>query len=323
MNTETIIRTHKRFKEKGYANWYWAIDVHDVIFKGNYKRDSDLTWVPNAKRALKIMATIPEIKVILWTSSHEDEIKRIVNKIETETGLKIFSVNGNPDFSKDDLCNFYDKFCFDILLDDKAGFNYYNGWEQVIETLIDLGYGLPKFELDTPIGENKWINLKCRKMSFGGKTYDYIYSHETRCAGNIIIVLPTRKNIKGEIEYLLIREHNPLFGYNYTVITRGAEGTLEKDIRLQAEKELYEEAGFVLGVRLVDTLTSIKSSDTKYWIFTAIADGALPNSVEGDGSIDELFTVKKWVDKSAAIKLLKDPIALAALTKVSYEHLRY
>ena len=79
---EQIIRSYKRFKEKGYASWYWAIDVHDVIFVGDYKVDCGMKWVRDAKRALKIMAMIPEIKVILYTASQKEQTQKTIDKIK-------------------------------------------------------------------------------------------------------------------------------------------------------------------------------------------------------------------------------------------------
>ena len=322
---ETIKRSYARYKAKGYKYWYWAVDVHDVIFKGDYKVESALNWVTNAKRALKIINNIPDIKVILYTSTRQDQTQKLIDKIKNETGLEVYAVNKNPDFDTDPqgLCEFNGKFCFDLMLDDKAGFDYSNGWEEVIDTLIDLNLGLPAFVSDDLAPQNKWVSLRKRTSKFADKQYDYIYSHEDRCGGNIIAVLPYRKNKFGIREYLFVREHNVLFGVNYTIITGGvdAKTTDLKKIREQAILELSEEAGIDSGVEFIRTFTSIKSNTNKYYLFTMqLSENNIASSSSGDGSVDELFTIKKWLTFDEALRLVNDPIALAALLAVEYKY---
>jgi len=323
---DQIIRSYKRFKQKGYPNWYWAIDVHDVIFIGDYKVDCELRWVRDAKRALKILGMIPEIKVILYTSTRKDKTQAIIDKILAETGLTIHGVNENPDFMNDPsgLCEFDKKFCFDVLLDDKAGFDAANQWEEIIEVLIDLGLAMPKEVADQPAAQNKWVSLREKVMEFGGKQFKYIYSHEDRCAGKIVVILPYRKNKDGEREYLLTREHNSLFGYNYTAITGGvdAKTTEMKKIREQAILELQEETGIMSGLHFVKKFTSIKSSDNQYFLFSEEISNEMRISVTGDGSIEELLVVKKWMKLKDALKVLNDPIALACLITLENTELK-
>lgn len=321
-----IERSYKRFRQKGYPNWYWAIDVHDVIFVGDYKVDCELRWIRDAKRALKIIAMIPEIKVILYTSTRRDKTQEIIDKIFLETGLTIHGVNENPDFQTDPggLCEFDKKFCFDVLLDDKAGFDGANDWEPIIETLIDLGLAMPKEVADQPAAQNKWVSLREKVMEFGGKQFKYIYSHEDRCAGKIVVILPYRKNKDGEREYLLTREHNSLFGYNYTAITGGvdAKTTEIKKIREQAILELQEETGIMSGLHFVKKFTSIKSSDNQYFLFSEEISNEMRVSVDGDGSIEELLVVKKWMRLKDALEVLNDPVALACLITLENTELR-
>ena len=329
---KTINRSYARYKQKGYQYWYWALDVHDVVFKGDYKVDCALQWLPNAKRALKIIATIPEIKIILFTSTRKDKTQAIIDKLKNETGLEVYGVNENPDFQTDpgNLCEFDKKFCFDLMFDDKAGFDVNdNAWEEVVATLItDLKLGLPK-EIETVMISDsvKWVHLLKKRIQFGEKVYEYIYSHEAACGGHKVIVLPYRVKEDGKKEFMFIREHNILFGVNYTVITGGVDAAAQnnskatmslKSIREQACLELVEESGISSGVEHVTTLTGIKSSDNKYHVFkTNVGFNPLTGSSGGDGSIDELFTTKVWMTYKEALDKVKDGMALAALALVN------
>jgi hypothetical protein len=319
-------RSYARYKQKGYQYWYWALDVHDVIFKGDYKVDCELQWLPNAKRALKIIAQIPEIKIILYTSTRKDKTQAIIDKLKNEVGLEVYGVNENPDFQTDpgNLCEFDKKFCFDLMLDDKAGFDVYeNAWEDVIAVLTtDLGLGLPKLLETVMINDSvKWVHLLKKRIQFGDKTYDYIYSHEAACGGHKVIVLPYRVNMEHRKEFMFIREHNILFGINYTVITGGVDAKTNdiKKIREQACLELTEESGIMSGVEFVTTLTGIKSSDNQYHVFkTNVGFNPTTGSSSGDGSVDELFTTKVWMTYSEALTKVKDGMALAALALVNH-----
>lgn len=317
-------RSYARYKQKGYKFWYWAVDVHDVLFKGDYKLECELQWLPNAKRALKIISTIPEIKVILYTSTRKEQTQRIVDKIENETGLKVFAINENPDFPNDpgQLCDFEKKFCFDLLLDDKAGFDVHqNAWEDIIEALtVELKLGLPT-NIETIVIDDsiKWLHLMKKRYVFGNKSCEYIYSHEAACGGHKIIVVPYRIN-NGQKEFMLVREHNVLFGINITVITGGVDSKTNdmKKIREQACLELLEESGIMSGVEYVRTLTGIKSADTQYHIFkTNVGMNPLMTSSNGDGSVDELYTTKIWLTYKDAIKMCNDGMALGALAAIN------
>ena len=46
-------------------------------------------------------------------------------------------INNNPEFKKTDICDFTEKFYFDILLDDKAGFEGEKDWKDIYNFLIE------------------------------------------------------------------------------------------------------------------------------------------------------------------------------------------
>jgi len=49
--------------------------------------------------------------------------------------------------------------------------------------------------------ENDWVSL----LDLNG----YVYSHETRCNGVIVAILPYRRTEKGRLQFLLRREITP------------------------------------------------------------------------------------------------------------------
>ena len=147
----------KKNEEKGYKNLYVAIDVHGTIFKPtkqthlihadggdkphevvcSYGVTPEFQFYWFAKECLTKLSAMPNVKLILWTSAiYQNEIVKKLNSF----GIKIYAVNHNPDFAhncstQEIYADFSTKFYFDILLDDKAGFDPQNDWEELYRFL--------------------------------------------------------------------------------------------------------------------------------------------------------------------------------------------
>jgi hypothetical protein len=120
-------------KVKKWDRLYWAIDLHDTVLSGTYNKfNVGAKLYPCAKEVLDFLYTHPEHQTILWTSSHDDAISDITSRFD----LKFNYVNMNPECPSTELCNFHTKLYFNILLDDKAGFDGNTGWETIKQTLI-------------------------------------------------------------------------------------------------------------------------------------------------------------------------------------------
>lgn len=131
----TFIR--KMFDHSFSKEWYetyWAIDLHGTIIKPNYK---DVTYpaeyYPHAKKVLQMMSKRPDIKLILFTSSFPNEIEEYLKKFK-EDEIIFDAVNENPGISsKNGNFGYYDKkFYFNVMIEDKAGFDPETEWEQLL-----------------------------------------------------------------------------------------------------------------------------------------------------------------------------------------------
>lgn len=132
----------KMFKYSFSKEWYetyWAIDVHGVIFRPNHRRNSRYAeFYPFAKETLQILSNRPDIVLIMFTSSYPEEVI-YYNNILKENGIIFKYINDNPeiDSSKGNF-GFYDKkFYFNVLFDDKAGFDPETEWEQIYHLLLE------------------------------------------------------------------------------------------------------------------------------------------------------------------------------------------
>lgn len=138
----TIFNLERTFNDKRIRRWqniYWCIDLHDVILEGKYSLMNDgAKYCPNAIKVLKMLTNKPETVLILWTSSYPAPISKAVDALEKE-GVKFKYINWNPDCPNDHLCDFGRKFYFNILLDDKAGFEASKDWFAIEAELKRLG----------------------------------------------------------------------------------------------------------------------------------------------------------------------------------------
>jgi len=113
--------------------------LHDVVLEGKFNRFNEgANFFPNAVRVLKQFSFRKDIVLILWTSSHDDAMKNIIDRMSGE-GIEFRYINENPECPNTELCNFNSKFYFNILLDDKAGFEGETDWLLVEEEFKRLG----------------------------------------------------------------------------------------------------------------------------------------------------------------------------------------
>lgn len=133
MITKAIDNSFIRTKEKGWDCAYWAFDIHDTIIKPNWKFGEIPTeFYPRAVEAMQLISKLKGIKRILYTCSHPDEIVQYLELFK-KNNIHFDYVNENPEVINKKY-GFYDhKPYFNVLFEDKAGFDPYTDWPRVIE----------------------------------------------------------------------------------------------------------------------------------------------------------------------------------------------
>ena len=149
---EVFEKAIQKAKERNFKYLYIAVDVHGTIFKSSRKTRQiwsknpnpseliakvrsvkEFDFLPYAEEALKLLSDHPRIKLILWTSTQN--AWELVFELK-QHGIKIDYLNSNPDFQFNSYADFTRKFCFDVLLDDKAGFDPEVDWKEILS--VDL-----------------------------------------------------------------------------------------------------------------------------------------------------------------------------------------
>ncbi len=130
-----IDKMFKHAKGREWFETYWLIDIHGVISKPDYHKPADsktIDYYPLAKETLQLMSDRKDIIMILYTSSHPDEVKTYLKILESD-GIHFKYVNENPEVSnsKGNFGYYYAKPYCNVLLDDKSGFDGEKHWYYV------------------------------------------------------------------------------------------------------------------------------------------------------------------------------------------------
>lgn len=143
MNTKEVRALNRAINTKISRKWdciYILVDLHSTVIKSNWS-DSELPdqYYDYALDTLYLMTLDPGIKLILWTSSWERDYKLYREHMATQ-GVIFDYVNENPNekSNPDGYACFESKFYFNMILDDKAGFEPEVDWEPLRDFMMAL-----------------------------------------------------------------------------------------------------------------------------------------------------------------------------------------
>lgn len=123
------------YKDKYKKNWdklYFAVDLHGTILR---KTDKIVPY----RKAIEVLAklsSLPEIVLILFTSTRKRELRTFYKLIQKHN-ITFEYFNKNPECNSDDIRDFSKKFYYNVLFDDRAGFDPEKDWE-IVNSSIDI-----------------------------------------------------------------------------------------------------------------------------------------------------------------------------------------
>lgn len=133
MITRAIKKAFAHAEEKNWDKTFWAFDIHETIIKPNWSEESIPTeFYPLAKEALQLISKRKDVSRILFTCSHPAEIEQYLNFFR-ENNIHFDHVNENPEVVTKKYGCYEKKPYFNVLFEDKAGFDPYEDWEEVIK----------------------------------------------------------------------------------------------------------------------------------------------------------------------------------------------
>ena len=117
-------------EKNGFKYIYFMIDVHNTIIKATHKKDCNFVFFDYAKEVLQELSKRDDVKLIMWTSTYPQVTELYTEEFE-KNGIHFDFVNFNNEVHNDDIRCFDSKFFYDVIIDDKAGFNPERDWEKI------------------------------------------------------------------------------------------------------------------------------------------------------------------------------------------------
>lgn len=118
--------------KKGWDKVFVLIDVHETIMKSDYTNDSTIfQYYPDAIECLQLMSVNPFYNLILWTSTSDDRANEYKNAFQKEGHIVFDQFNENKEVANTDYADFSKKPYFNIIIDDKAGFDATTDWTEL------------------------------------------------------------------------------------------------------------------------------------------------------------------------------------------------
>ena len=148
MMTDWIQKMFKHSFEKQWFLTYWAFDIHGTILIPTFRKDSyDSDFYPYAKETLQLLTKREDIIMIISTSSYPEEIEHY-QKVFKENDIHFKYVNENPDIdsSKGNFGYYKNKFYFNVMLEDKAGFVPEKEWRLIL--MLMANYEIANYKPD-------------------------------------------------------------------------------------------------------------------------------------------------------------------------------
>ena len=139
MIEHAIKSAFKKRKERGWDKTYVMIDVHDTILKGEYSSAQSYDPPKEAVEVLKWLSDRKDMVIIIWTSSYAKDYQKLKEWFWDTHQIKFDYHNENPECGNTEYAEFTTKPYFNILIEDKCGFQMETDWKKVKDTLVEIG----------------------------------------------------------------------------------------------------------------------------------------------------------------------------------------
>ncbi len=131
---KAIERTHKWADDNNWPVVYWAVDLHGTVLKPSYERQGQNFAYPHALECLKAISANKNNVLIMFSSSWPDRLLEHREDFRA-LGIDFKYINVNPEVQTNLKGHgyYFDKFYFNVMLEDKAGFDPDSDWLAIIE----------------------------------------------------------------------------------------------------------------------------------------------------------------------------------------------
>lgn len=144
---KTVRAQHALAREREWDRMYWAVDLHSTLILPTYDKMTaeDVVYYPHALEVMRTLTVRPDVRLILYTCSWPAEIAEYQRRFN-EDGITFDWVGENPEVHQTEYGHYEKKPYFNVLLDDKAGFDAHEDWSQLARLLAELPHLLGKID---------------------------------------------------------------------------------------------------------------------------------------------------------------------------------
>lgn len=143
MITRAIENCFRLAAQKGWYETYWAFDIHGTMLRPNYQAGRIANeFYPGACEVMQQLSRRTDIVRILYTCSYPHEITQYLEFFR-QHDIHFHFVNENPSVACGAYGFYDDKFYFNVLMDDKAGFDGETDW-LAIAALLERYSAVPE-----------------------------------------------------------------------------------------------------------------------------------------------------------------------------------
>lgn len=129
---KAIDRAFKNMEKRGWDKIFIYFDIHETILYPDYTNKEPRKFYPHAEDVLRYLSKRPDVEIGLFTCSYPQEINSY-KKFFAEHDIVFKYANKNPDVSDTTYGYYEDKPYFNVLFEDKAGFDAETDWLLVKE----------------------------------------------------------------------------------------------------------------------------------------------------------------------------------------------
>ena len=114
------------------------VDIHDTIFKACWDKPENYKYLGKAKEALQLMTRMPNIKMILWSSSYSEKLRDYRMHMLWDD-IEFDAINENIEgIENTKLACFDKKLYFNVGIDNAFGFEPKKDWNNIYNYLIQI-----------------------------------------------------------------------------------------------------------------------------------------------------------------------------------------
>ena len=129
-------------EERGWDHIAIAVDLHGTVFKSTYAPGLATEYYPHAKECLQELTKRPEILMYMYTGTPEAlryKYESVFFQHNIDIDVDAGAIMKKMNIKNNEFQNFNDKPYFNVLLEDKAGFDPMMDW---LDILIYLKTGI-------------------------------------------------------------------------------------------------------------------------------------------------------------------------------------